>query len=687
MFAPLTKPKSAEPQRFAVAARRPGRAAIAQFQQSIGNQAMLRLLAQRAGATSNTPAPIQAKLNIGAVNDPLEHEADRVADQVMRMSATAVSAAAAPPQVSRKCADCEEEDKLQRKSAGPQTAAGKAAAIVHEVLGSPGQSLDAATRGFFEPRFGRDFSAVRVHTGPLADQSARHINAHAYTAGHNMVFGAGQFAPGTQEGRRLLAHELTHVVQQSASAASPSAKPTVQRQPAAPAAAAPAAPAAPDPAAPAAPAADPNAANGGLTEEMLKQIARTLHEAMEGWGTDEEAIYSAFSGRTQKQVDAIERVYNHLYSADLVADLRDELSESEMQHLAIFSPTAAPGKPDSVQQATALADESAYQLNKAMDRWGTDEDAIFSVLTGRTPTELKAIKDAYKNLTKRDLEADLRDEMSGSELTRALALFGQGVLLPEDEAYLAMKGAGTDEETLLRVLETVKGDRAKVTDLIDKFYAKGYGNLLEWVNEELSGSDLDKAMEALQGQTPTGACSAPQRAQALEAISLAVAMAQNAVTRADMDLASNQLSGSLKDALDQYFNPGNAPNAVDLGLLRKVRDALDRTRTDILSLSNVVCVTQNDGSCVIDPDCDSFVSAWTTAPAGAQVNLCPAFFSCDKNRPRSILHEFCHHLGIHDLKIYYGEPGYSSLTPLGDGSVKDSLSKADAYAHFAKELF
>ena len=159
--------------------------------------------------------PIQAKLKVGAVNDPLEHEADRVADRVMRMPAPEVSVVAAPAQVSRKCAECEEEEKLQRKSAGPQAASSEAPASVHEVLRSPGQPLDAATRGFFEPRFEQDFSAVRVHTGTSAERSARDVNANAYTVGHNMVFGAGRFAPGMHEGRRLLAHELAHVVQQS----------------------------------------------------------------------------------------------------------------------------------------------------------------------------------------------------------------------------------------------------------------------------------------------------------------------------------------------------------------------------------------------------------------------------------------------------------------------------------------
>jgi hypothetical protein len=84
--------------------------------------------------------------------------------------------------------------------------------IVHDVLRSPGQPLDPATRAFMEPRFGYDFSRVRVHRGAAAEESARDLNAHAFTVGHDVVFGAGPFAPEAR--RRLVAHELSHVVQQ-----------------------------------------------------------------------------------------------------------------------------------------------------------------------------------------------------------------------------------------------------------------------------------------------------------------------------------------------------------------------------------------------------------------------------------------------------------------------------------------
>jgi Domain of unknown function (DUF4157) len=103
---------------------------------------------------------------------------------------------------------------VQRQASGP---AGAVAVppIVHQVLGSSAQPLDPAIRDFMEPRFGYSFSGVRVHTDERAARSARDIDALAYTVGDDVVFGAGQYAPGTTEGRRLMAHELTHVVQQS----------------------------------------------------------------------------------------------------------------------------------------------------------------------------------------------------------------------------------------------------------------------------------------------------------------------------------------------------------------------------------------------------------------------------------------------------------------------------------------
>jgi outer membrane protein OmpA-like peptidoglycan-associated protein len=104
---------------------------------------------------------------------------------------------------------------LQRqRSAAKQATPSSVPSIVHDVLRSPGQPLDIGTRTFMEPRFGHDFSNVRVHTDTRAAESARAVNALAYTVGRNVVFGTGQYAPEMSKGRVLLAHELAHVVQQ-----------------------------------------------------------------------------------------------------------------------------------------------------------------------------------------------------------------------------------------------------------------------------------------------------------------------------------------------------------------------------------------------------------------------------------------------------------------------------------------
>lgn len=113
------------------------------------------------------------------------------------------------------CEECRQKREGTMQRAAVKSAPTNAVPpIVHNVLSSPGQPLDAGTRAFMEPRFGHDFSGVRVHTDNRAAESARSVNALAYTVGRDVVFGSGQYAPGTSEGRRLMAHELTHVVQQ-----------------------------------------------------------------------------------------------------------------------------------------------------------------------------------------------------------------------------------------------------------------------------------------------------------------------------------------------------------------------------------------------------------------------------------------------------------------------------------------
>ncbi|WP_206366458.1 DUF4157 domain-containing protein [Sphingomonas gei] len=164
---------------------------------------------------------------IGAVDDPLEHEADRMADRVMHMSA-APSGTAGGATLQRKCATCEEEEPgamLRARRQDGHDASGVAApASVGDVLRSTGEPLNPSARAFFEPRFGRDFSQVRVHADERAAQSAQSIGARAYTVGRHIAFAPGQYAPGSDHGRHLLAHELTHTVQQGAA--------RVRRQPA-----------------------------------------------------------------------------------------------------------------------------------------------------------------------------------------------------------------------------------------------------------------------------------------------------------------------------------------------------------------------------------------------------------------------------------------------------------------------
>jgi hypothetical protein len=178
-----------------------------------------------------SPRSFAGGLRIGETNDVYEQEADRVANEIAAGGTLrrhwSITTIGATSLLHRKCScegsgsssDCDEckkteEQTVQREAVGPP-ASSFAPPIVHEVLHSPGEPLSQRTRVLMETPFGHDLTRVRIHTDSKAAESARAINALAYTAGDHIAFAAGQYAPEDKGGSRLLAHELTHVIQQN----------------------------------------------------------------------------------------------------------------------------------------------------------------------------------------------------------------------------------------------------------------------------------------------------------------------------------------------------------------------------------------------------------------------------------------------------------------------------------------
>ncbi len=522
-----------------------------------------------------------------------------------------------------------------------------------------GIKLPVSTHHMMRSAFGNDFSSVNIHTGSEAVQMNRQLGARAFTHQNDIYFNQGEYQPYHPEGKRLLAHELTHVIQQTG--ATP--VPQIQRTP-----------------------------SGGLDDRMLDQIARRLRNAMEGWGTDEEAIYSAFSGRTQEQADAISSRYQQLFRRNLLADLRDELTDDEMRHLAIFSPEAT----SSAGGASGRYDLIANQLHQAMDQWGTDEDSIFSALTGRTPAEITAIKDAYQRLTQRTLEHDLRDEMSGSDLTRALRLLNQGVLNTEDELYLAMRGAGTDEDTLFRVLNGLSGNRAEIIAM-ERRYRTKYGDLIAHLRDDLNSEEYTRAMAVLQPVLQDVAfedCNTSAiRSEVRRIIPRGIARVERAIRI--ISQGWNNMSDAEKQTFSTYFDPANT-GEIDESF---VQDVLHNFRAIRREFDNdLVVECENDGGMCVQQRL--YYTYWS------DIHVCSRAFRQETRstrKERDFVHELAHNAMMAVDRPYYDhdtttfEARFGNLSPRGNWSTQipifgplmrvilrtDTEYHPDAYSWFA----
>lgn len=207
---------------------------LLQMQQDYGNDYVRRMV-------EDSGTPIQTSLKISRPGDVFEQEADRVSEQVMRTPAPETEESTTvrnhPPDtcIQRNCRDpeCkeEEEETLQAKETPGQTpkATPNVAADINALRGR-GRPMPDSVRNYFEPRFGQDFSNVHIHTDSKGADTARAVNAQAFTVGRDVVFGTGYYAPKTEKGQKLLAHELTHVVQQTNSGKSSGGQLRVQRK-------------------------------------------------------------------------------------------------------------------------------------------------------------------------------------------------------------------------------------------------------------------------------------------------------------------------------------------------------------------------------------------------------------------------------------------------------------------------
>ncbi len=204
--------KSEEPKKRRDSLRPQALSSALALQQHLGNQAAYRLL--QSGI-------LQPKLTVSQPGDRHEQEADQVADRILRMPDAAPVSCAAPVAIQRMCSECQEELPLggiilPKERHGPVSAS-SVGDVENEIqqVRRGGEPLSDSVRSFFEPRFGSDLSHVRIHTDTQAADSADAVEALAYTVGSDIVFSRGRYAPDDSDGRRLLAHELTHVIQQT----------------------------------------------------------------------------------------------------------------------------------------------------------------------------------------------------------------------------------------------------------------------------------------------------------------------------------------------------------------------------------------------------------------------------------------------------------------------------------------
>lgn len=408
--------------------------------------AQLPLVTGSQRITNTTKPLVQPKLKIGQPNDEYEQEADRVAEQVMRMPSSQVSswhsnddpkiqrqndeeeeeeealqtkpiADAITPVVQRQAGEEEEteEEEIQASPLGTSTsqilqrqtsdnegslrAKSKAGRLLtsspnleNSIKGikNGGNQLSGEERSYFEPRFGIGLDHVRIHTDGRAAKISQAINAKAFTLNNNIAFNSGYYSPASRDGKRLLAHELTHVIQQTGARQG-----TLHGG------------------GKAGSGGGVSVSKGSSTDVVRRNIKSNLREAMSGWGTDEQRIYQLLRNASQPEKDAVRG------DPVLMAELQSDLTRTEWGYVLGY-----------------LNMPLETRIREASSGWGTDEANINAAVRYASIPHLRGL------MLNGPLLSELRDELNENELGLVMGIvadkFTSDAAATAEEAYHAL---------------------------------------------------------------------------------------------------------------------------------------------------------------------------------------------------------------------------------------------------------
>jgi hypothetical protein len=548
------------------------------------------------------------------------------------------------------CSSCAEEQKKRRVSrfadrTAPDTSSHPASAdrsghgdhaaqadnavpsIVHDVLRGGGERLPGDVRAFMEPRFGADFSDVRLHTDGQAAQSSRAVQAQAYTAGPHIVFGAGRYQPSTPAGQRLLAHELTHVVQQRGAGTASLEPPRTLGDPA-----------------------DASEREADATADRALARTATLPAAAPGIDTHATGVQRALSLGEGLGIGA-----GVLGGIGLGLGIAALAGAFDKEHFSTD---------DLVKYLDGLAERGAPERARISDNKARD------VVRHWLAKDAQIDVDAGHNAK--------RGSLSSIELKRLLILeMLDGVTGNADERQIIAILDRSTPGDVVQIFDPAKG--LAVQDVNTKVGGREHSRLMAILEEKFP------AASAVRAQQPVGsACNARDALMVFHARQRAMEEVEHAI-----GMLATPDAPAVQAALACHFKGASATDVARIRrVFERIRNELPTRKyycvrglssfdfpSDDGKTRTAECL-EEDAATLSIPAAEG---AETSRTAGAEVVLCDKFFGrTGESQATTIIHESGHAAGL-DVDLQYNPPcGYA---------LASALDNPDSYAQFASDLF